>query len=127
MDKNKTKKIPNIVLTAVFLLIVLASLLTLLLQNSFSSPQKNAKIYCDGSLIKEINLEQVESSYTIKVNGCVILVEKGYISVTSADCPDKLCVKQKKISSGVVPIVCLPNKVMITVENAESNIDAVVG
>ena len=43
-----------------------------------------------------------------------------------ADCPDQLCVKQKKISLKNETIVCLPNKVVIEIEGADSSqLDAV--
>ena len=38
----------------------------------------------------------------------------------SADCPDKLCVNQHAISSNGETIVCLPNKVVVEVEDGES-------
>ena len=76
-----------------------------------------ANIYCNGSLIKSINLSKVEESYTIDVEGHnTVLVEKGQISMLKADCPDKLCVKQGKIKSADYPIVCLPNKIIIRIE-----------
>ena len=44
-----------------------------------------------------------------------------------ANCPDKLCVKQKSISKNNENIICLPNKVIVEVESEEnSEYDAVV-
>ena len=46
--------------------------------------------------------------------------------MTSADCPDHLCVKQKAISKEGESIICLPNKVIVEVDSAvNSEIDAV--
>lgn len=42
----------------------------------------------------------------------------------SANCPDKLCVKQGKISD-IGSIVCLPNKVIIEIDR-NSDVDAVL-
>ena len=36
-----------------------------------------------------------------------------------ADCPDKLCVHQKAISAENESIVCLPNRVVVTVTNSK--------
>lgn len=51
----------------------------------------------------------------------------GTASVTSADCPDKLCVRHAPISNSGERIVCLPNRVIISVDSEErsSGTDAV--
>ncbi len=52
-------------------------------------------------------------------------VEKGCVSVTEADCPDKLCVKRGKAHPGDLPLVCLPHR--LTVEVGRADVDAVAG
>ena len=42
-----------------------------------------------------------------------IKIEKGDIYVSAADCPDHTCMKTGKLSQSGVPIVCLPNKLII--------------
>ena len=49
----------------------------------------------------------------------VVLVEPGQISMQSASCPDHLCVKQGTISDGILPIVCLPNHIRISIASDE--------
>ena len=49
----------------------------------------------------------------------VILVESNQISMQSATCPDHLCVKQGAISDGILPIVCLPNHIRISIASDE--------
>lgn len=87
-----------------------------------------AKIYVDGKLYKSIDLTGVRESYTVDIdseNGHnTILVEHGKISMQSADCPDKLCVKQGAIKDGKMPIVCLPHKISVSVEK-NSDVDSV--
>ena len=59
--------------------------------------------------------------------GNVALVEEGGISMHSADCPDKLCVKQGK-ATVLQPVTCLPNRVTIIVEGKTSEeVDIVIG
>jgi hypothetical protein len=41
------------------------------------------------------------------------LIEDGEICVSSAECPDKTCVKMGKLRSESLPIVCLPNHLII--------------
>ena len=77
-----------------------------------------AEIYQDGRLLQSIPLGQVQTSYTIEINGvdgCTNRIEvlPGGIGVVWADCPDQLCVRQGLIETPVIPIVCLPNKLVI--------------
>lgn len=53
-------------------------------------------------------------------------IEKGTAEMKSADCPDQICVRHKEISHSGENIICLPNKVVVTVEGGSSGeIDAV--
>lgn len=87
-----------------------------------------ALIYLDGELLRTVELSAVTESYTLPVGeGNVALVEPGHISMHSADCPDKLCVKQG-CATVLQPVVCLPNRVTIIVEGpAEDEVDIVIG
>lgn len=91
-----------------------------------------AEIYLDGELVRKISLSDVDKPYTFEVEGengivNVISVEKGRICVSSADCPDELCVKQGWRSGGVTPIVCLPNRLVINFKNVSDNGDDIDG
>lgn len=83
-------------------------------------PEKIARIYQQDKLLYEIDLSQVTQAYTITIDGengaeNVVLVEQGQISMKSASCPDHLCVKQGAISNGILPIICLPNHIRISI------------
>lgn len=65
---------------------------------------------------------------TIEINGGTNLlqIKNGTVDMLEADCPDKLCVNQKAISKNGESIICLPNKVVVTIESDEnSEFDAV--
>lgn len=85
-------------------------------------------VYQDNRLVKRIDLSKVEKAYEFEVrNGDAvntIYVEKGRVCVKNASCPDQICVKQGYISDGVVPIVCLPNKLIIKAEKNTADVDA---
>lgn len=87
-----------------------------------------ALIYVNGELYRRVELSGAEEGYTIAIGeGNVAFVEKGCISMQSADCPDKLCVKQGK-ATVLQPVTCLPNRVTIIVEGGTSDdVDIVVG
>lgn len=52
-----------------------------------------------------------------------LVIKDGIADMISADCPDKLCVHQKAISGNGEMIVCLPNKVIVTVKDSDSEAD----
>ena len=55
-----------------------------------------------------------------------LVIMGGVADMTSADCPDHLCVKQKAISTEGESIICLPNKVVVTVKSdTKSDIDSI--
>lgn len=49
----------------------------------------------------------------------VIEIRDGFVSVTDASCPDRICVHQGRISSAGENIICLPNRLIVTVEGGE--------
>ncbi len=55
-----------------------------------------------------------------------LVIKNGEADITDADCPDKLCVHQKKISRNGETIVCLPNRVVIEIRGEdEGSVDTV--
>lgn len=56
-----------------------------------------------------------------------LVIKNGTAEIVEADCPDKLCVKQRTISSTNETIVCLPHKVIVKIEGGkEADIDGVL-
>jgi len=89
-----------------------------------------AKIYQNGVLIENIDLSTVSEAYLIKTEfgggTNTIEIETGRIRVVYANCLDSSCVRMGWNSGSRTPIVCLPNRLVITVEGS-SDIDAIVG
>jgi len=96
-------------------------------------PADHALIYQNGALTDTVNIAAVTEPFTLTLenggNINVIAIEFGRIRMLTADCPDGTCVRQGWISGGMFPIVCLPNRVVITLEGSENGlgVDAVVG
>ncbi len=56
----------------------------------------------------------------------LLVIKDGKADMTEADCPDQLCVHQKAISHQGETIVCLPNRIVVSVSGGEeSEIDTV--
>ena len=47
-------------------------------------------------------------------------IRDGEAKMIGADCPDKLCMHQKAISVSKENIVCLPNRIVVTVEDDDT-------
>lgn len=45
-----------------------------------------------------------------------LVIKDGTADMISADCPDQICVKHTAISKAGETIICLPNKVVVTIE-----------
>lgn len=50
-----------------------------------------------------------------------VVIKDGEAYMSYADCKDKICVNHKKISKNNESIICLPNKVIVTVTNSNNN------
>lgn len=126
---NRTKKI---CIALVILLLGLGIAGSLFIYMRKPSKNLTANIYQDGHLIESIDLSTVRESYTFTVKGSngaynKIEVRPGEIAVVEASCPDKVCVNMGFIKNQSLPISCLPNKLVIKIENAtdSQNIDGI--
>lgn len=79
-------------------------------------------IYKDAKLYKQLPLN-VDQRVDIDGKNTLV-IEKGCAYMQYADCPDKLCIKQGKISDSSKDIVCLPNRVTVRITK-KSETDAV--
>lgn len=53
-------------------------------------------------------------------------IEDGTVTMTWATCPDQICVEHRAISREGESIICLPNKVVLSIiEGEEAELDAV--
>lgn len=107
-----------------FWVLLIAALLALSLAGALASMGGGggrAAVYQDGELLRTVDLTGVAAPYAFTVEGPAgsntVEVERGRIRVSRADCPDQVCVRQGWISTGAAPIVCLPNKLVIQIED----------
>ncbi|SDB19191.1 hypothetical protein SAMN02910298_00871 [Pseudobutyrivibrio sp. YE44] len=55
-----------------------------------------------------------------------LIIKDGQASISDANCPDKICAKHRPISLSGESIVCLPHKVVVSIEGGEeSEVDAI--
>lgn len=127
MKKHRPlKKQPLYALIGIIFALFIGSILCIYLGN-FSAKAYTAYIYQDGILIKTIDLSAVKEITVFTVNSTdggynTIEIRPGEIAVTSASCPDHVCMKQGFIQNSMLPITCLPNKLVIQLKENTSGI-----
>ncbi len=118
--KTSIKKL--IVLLAAAVILCLAVYFAFVL---FAPAGTTAVIYVDGREYRRVDLSKVKEPYVIEIETVygrnTVLVEPGAISVSSADCPDKICVHQGRLTGAGIPIVCMPHRLVIEIEGGETD------
>ena len=77
----------------------------------------NVNVRVDGKLVRTVSLDD-DGEYRIDGSDGgynILVVKNGSAYVKEADCPDRLCVKQGKISGEGETVICLPHKVVIEI------------
>ena len=111
LDNNNHKYKKDIILIAAFVIIAVIAFVVI-----------NHFVKKDGAFVQ------------IKVDGHqggsnIVTIENGGVTMTDADCPDKLCVKTGRISKTGETIVCLPHRVVVEIIGAaadDSGVDSIV-
>lgn len=89
------------------------------------------EVRIDGQIIDTFSLfgQHEETIHTHDGGTNTFYINNGSVSMTDADCHDKVCVNMKEISKTGETIVCLPHKLVLTVinYNEEPQMDAVTG
>ena len=123
---TKSKYLKNDLILLGVILIISLILLPLLNLNKAKDGAK-AVITVDGKEYKTISLSE-DTTFTVETEfgTNVITIKENEIYVEAADCPDKICVNHSHISHTGESIVCLPHRMIITIEGKEdSQIDGI--
>ncbi|MBR5246460.1 MAG: NusG domain II-containing protein [Clostridia bacterium] len=129
-NSDKNRKIRNdIILAAAILVIAVAGLLFL---NATKESGSYVVVKIDGvekysySITDNVTQEIITGENGEHTN--TLVIKDGKASVSTANCPDGICVGHREISFVGETIVCLPHKVVIEVQKETENqsLDAVV-
>ncbi len=123
--QEKLFKVGDIVVIAALLLVSLLIFLSSLPTRNKTAAE--AVICVDGeeygryslSRDREIVIEQEGHRNTVEI-------KDGKVFMKEADCPDRSCVRQGKITKNGEVIVCLPARITVTLDGAREQVDAVV-
>ena len=95
----------------------------------FTPKKTNVNIKRDGRLLYSFDLSNTEDSeieIPYRNSSNTVEIKDGKIRVKEAECPDKTCVNMGWLSSASMPIVCLPNHLVIEfADGYEDGVDTV--
>lgn len=105
-------------------MILLAAIAAIIIMNRKSGAQ-TAVITCEGARY-ELPLDE-DGTFRFDGIDADFEVKDGKIRVKNASCPDRICENTGFIGSSGQTIICVPNKISVTVEGAGSGVDVTVG
>ena len=111
----------DIILIGLLLLLSLMAFGTVTLYSKLSTREPEAVVFLKGEekghypLSDNITLEipQEDGTYNI------FIIQDGKADMIEASCPDKVCVRQHPVSGQGESLVCLPNQVVVEIQNGQ--------
>ena len=84
----------------------------------FQKPGAYVYAESDGKTVFSVPLTKEEQVFTVDAPSGgrnIVTIRDEKVSVTEASCPDKICMKQGEISAAGQCIICLPNKLIVSI------------
>ncbi|MBR2100172.1 MAG: NusG domain II-containing protein [Eubacterium sp.] len=85
----------------------------------------NVRIEVASKTVATLPLDE-DTIYNVEIDSTItntVEIKNKKVSVISADCPDKICVNHRAISKSGESIICLPNKVVVSIEGEKTEVD----
>lgn len=79
-----------------------------------------AVVQVDGRVVARYELG-TDQEISIQDGTNILVIHDGKAKMKEASCPDQVCVHQKAISKQAESIICLPNRVVVTIEGAQAS------
>ena len=118
---KKSLRADVIVVSAIFLVALLFLVFTLVLRK----PGSVAVVEINGEVAGEYSLSE-DGVFVLNGGTNTLVIEDGEAYLTNSDCPDHTCERTGKIRYVGQTVVCLPNRLSVTVKgNADDGVDLV--
>ena len=114
----------DIVLIAIILAVTAVCLLGMRIwQKNNTNGNAVAVVTIDGDVYGEYPLSEDYEERIELPDGSynVLTIKDGFAQISEASCPDQICVHHNRIKYSEETIVCLPNKLVVTVQGGEDN------
>ena len=122
--KNKRLKNDIILICSVVALTLIILILVTMINKTGSKViiEQNSKQVA----VLDINKNQEYNLYNDNKICNTVVIKDGEVYMSYANCKDKICVNHNKISKNNESIICLPNKVIVTVvDSKDGEVDGV--
>lgn len=122
----KDKKTANdLLLIAGAILIALIALIICNQYKKITTENAYVVIEINGEEIGRYSLNENRELELETYNGGsnIVVIKDNEVTVTEASCPDKICVNHKAIKYNGETIICLPNRMTVTIESAGEKTD----
>ena len=122
MDAKSQKK-NDIFVILILLIVALAFGLGYSIYQKQTTINPEAVITVDGLEYGRFSLDEPRTLRIDHKNGGynVIVIADGAVDITEASCPDHICVNHRKAHKNKDTITCLPNNLIVTIENGEES------
>ncbi len=126
--KDKINKKVKWDMILIALLIVICAIIFGVIQIFVKKDGDTAVVKVDGRIVQEMDLKIDNAVEVGGYQGGInkIEVKDGKVRMTTADCPDELCVKTGWISKTGETIVCLPHRVVVEIKGGSGGVDSIV-
>lgn len=125
MEKGIRKN--DVILIAVILTAALAAYVGVRYYQKLDTREAVAVVTVDETEYGRFPLDQDTTERIQLPDGSynVLVIKDGKADITEASCPDRICVEHRPVDKKNESIVCLPNKVIVVIENGEeSDVDS---
>ena len=106
-------------------IILFGSVAAAVIINRSGGGSRTAVIRC-GDVRQELSLDK-DGLFRFDGIDAGFEVKNGKIRLTEASCPDKICEKTGYIGSAGQSIICVPNKITVSVVGSVDSVDVTVG
>ena len=127
MEKKKTFGRRDLILLLAVLVIGLIGIVILYTRPAALNGE--VEVAVDGEVVMTLPLSEDTEVAIESVDGGenLLVIQDGTAKIESASCPDGICVRHYAISRDGESIICLPNRVVVTIRGGEKgDVDAVV-
>jgi len=116
----KNKKLKADIILAIVILAIAGISFIFMMSNKQDGAYAVVKI--NGVEVGRYPLDK-DKEYSLNNGTNILVIKDGKAHISYANCPDQICVKEGEISQSHQCITCLPNKLTITIEGKNSDVD----